>query len=52
MCGYFGIRFINSDTGRKVYNRLMKPWLEKMLQKCIQRIMKENLLLLKDSLDH
>ena len=37
------------DKGRKFYNRSMKSWSEK--GECIQRIMKENLLLLKDSLE-
>ena len=36
------------DKGSEFYNRSMKSWLEKRkIQKCIQRIMKENLLLLK-----
>ena len=40
------------DKGSKFYNRSMKSWLEeKMIWKCVQRIMKENLLLLKDSLE-
>ena len=39
------------DKGREFCNRSVKPWLEKMLQKCIEHTMKENLLLLKDSLE-
>ena len=39
------------DKGSKFYNRPMKSSLEKMVTKCIQHIMKENLLLLKDSLE-
>ena len=39
------------DKGSEFYNRSMKSWLEKMIQKRIQHIMKENLLLLKDSLE-
>ena len=40
------------DKVSEFYNRSMKPWLEKkMIQKCIQHIMMENLLLLKDSLE-
>ena len=42
---------IRVDKGGELYNRSMKSWLEKKVQKCIQRIMKENLLLLKDSLE-
>ena len=38
------------DKGSEFYNKLMKSWLEKIVKKCIQRIIKENLLLLKDSL--
>ena len=37
--------------GSEFYNRSMKSWLTKMLQKCIQHIMKENLLLLEDLLE-
>ena len=40
------------NKGSKSYNRPMKSWLEKMLQKSIQRIMKENLLLLNNLLKH
>ena len=36
------------DKGSELYNRSMKSWLEKMIWKCIQRIMKENLLFQKD----
>ena len=36
------------DKGREFYNRSIKSWLEK---NDIQRIIKENLLLLKDSLE-
>ena len=40
------------DKRSEFYNRSMKSWLEKkMILKCIQRIMNENLLLLKDSLE-
>ena len=39
------------DKGSKFYNRSMKSWLEKMTQKCIQHVMRENLLLLKDLLE-
>ena len=40
------------DRGSKFNNRSLKSWLEKkMLYKCIQHIMKENLLLLKDLLE-
>ena len=39
------------DKGSEFYNRSMKSWLEKMTWKCIQRIMRGNLLLLKDSLE-
>ena len=38
------------DKGSECYNKSMKSWLEKMLQKCIQHIMKGNLLLLKELL--
>ena len=39
------------DKGSEFYNRFMKSWLKKMLQKCIQHIINENLLLIKDSLE-
>ena len=39
------------DKGSDCYSRSMKPWLEKNDIKCIQRIMIESLLLLKDSLE-
>ena len=39
-------------TFSKFYKRSIKSWLQKMLWKCIQPIMKENSLLLKDLLDH
>ena len=42
---------IRVDKGGEFYNRSMKSWLEKKVHKCIQRIMKENLSLLKDSLE-
>ena len=42
---------IRVDKGGEFYNRSMKSWLEKNVHKCIQRIMKENLSLLKDSLE-
>ena len=38
------------DKGSEFYNRSMKSFLQKNY-KCIQRIMKENLLLLKDLLE-
>ena len=38
------------DKGSEFYNSSMKSSLEKKIYKCIQRIMKENLLLLKDLL--
>ena len=38
------------DKGSKFYSRSMKSWLGKNDKKCIQPVMKENLLLLKDSL--
>ena len=38
------------DKGSEFYNRSKKLWLEKVVQKCIQHIMNENLLLLKGSL--
>ena len=38
------------DKGSKFYSRSMKSWLVKNDKKCIQLVMKENLLLLKDSL--
>ena len=37
------------DNGSKLYNRSMKSWLEKMILKSIQHIMKESLLLLKET---
>ena len=40
------------DKDSEFYNRSMKSWLEKSDLKCIQHIMKENLLLLKDLLEH
>ena len=36
------------DKSSEFYNRSVKPLLEKMIKKCIQHIIKENLLLLKD----
>ena len=39
------------DKGSGFYNRSMKSWLKKIIWQCIQHIMKENLLLLKDSLE-
>ena len=39
------------DKGNEFYNRSMKSYLEKMTKKCIQHIMKENLLFMKDLLD-
>ena len=35
------------DKGSELYNRSMKLWVKKLTQKFIQRIMKENLLMLK-----
>ena len=42
---------ISADKGSEFYNISMKSWLEKMVYKCTQYISKENLLLLKDSLE-
>ena len=39
------------DKGSEFYKRSVKSWLEKMILKCIQRIMKVNLLFLKDSFE-
>ena len=39
------------DKGSELYNRSIKSWLAKMPDKCIQHIMKENLLLLKGLLE-
>ena len=39
------------DKGNEFYKRSAKSWLEKMILKCVQRIMKVNLLFLKDSLE-
>ena len=39
------------DKGIEFYNRSLKSWLEKYDIAIIQRILKENLLLLKDSLE-
>ena len=39
------------DKCSEVCNRLMKSWLEKMVEKCIQHIIKKNPLLLKDLLE-
>ena len=39
------------DKGSEFYKRSAKSWLEKMILKCVQRIMKVNLLFLKDSLE-
>ena len=39
------------DKYSEVCNRLMKSWLEKMVEKCIQHIIKKNPLLLKDLLE-
>ena len=38
------------DKGSEFCNKSMKSWLQKMVQKCIQHIMKEDLLL-KDLLE-
>ena len=43
---------IQVDKGIEFYKRTMKSWLQDNLQKCIQHMMKENLLLLKDLLGH
>ena len=40
------------DKGSEFYNRSIKSWLEKMPQKYIQHIIKKNLFLLKDLLEH
>ena len=42
---------IGVDKGSKFYNNTFKKWL-KMILRCIQYIMKENQLLLKDLLEH
>ena len=42
---------IGVDKGSEFYNRSINRFCEIMLQKYIQHIMKENLLLLKDSLE-
>ena len=39
------------NKGSKYYNRSMKPWLVDNGIKCIQHIMKQKLLLLKDLLE-
>ena len=39
------------DKGRRFYDRSMKSWLKEMKEKCIQHIMKENLLLLNNLLE-
>ena len=39
------------DKGIKFYNRPMKSFCRKMMQKSIQHIMKDNTLFLKDSLE-
>ena len=39
------------EKGNEFYNRLMNYFCKKMIKKCMQHIMKENLLLLKDSLE-
>ena len=39
------------DKGSEFYNISMKSWLQKIIQKSIPYKMKENLLLLKDSLE-
>ena len=39
------------DKGSEFYNVSMKSWLQKIIQKSIPYIMKQNLLLLKDSLE-
>ena len=41
------------DKGSEFYNNSFKKWLKyKKILRCIQYIMKENLLLLKDLLEH
>ena len=39
------------DNGSQFYNRSMKSWIKETTHKCIQHIMKENLLLLKNLLE-
>ena len=42
-----------ADKGSEFYNNSFKKWLKyKKILRCIQYIMKENLLLLKDLLEH
>ena len=38
------------DKGSEFYNRSMKSWLKRLIQKCISHIIKKNLFLLKNSL--
>ena len=40
-----------ADKFSEFYKRSMESWVDNMKQKCIQRIMEEDLLLLKDSLE-
>ena len=40
------------DKGSEFYNNSFKKWLKDKILKCIRYIMKENLLLLKDLLEH
>ena len=42
------------DKGSRFYNRSIKSWLQEQDndKECIQHIIKENLLLLEDSLEH
>ena len=42
---------IGEDKCREIYNRFMKSCWKKMIQKCIQHLMKQNLLLQKDLLE-
>ena len=39
------------DKASQFYNRSMKSWLQDNIKKCIQHIMKENMLLLKNLLE-
>ena len=40
------------DKGSEFYNNSFKKWLKEMILRCIQYIIKENQLLLKDLLEH
>ena len=43
---------IQVDKGSEFYNNCFKKWLKDMILRCIQYIMKENQLSLKDLLEH